>query len=67
MTVTATELQMLVERAQTLPPMTDDQRRTQCISFAFGNLALDGCAVTRDIVAAEYDRTFGSFDGAGVA
>jgi hypothetical protein len=35
------ELDALVEMAQQLPPMTDQQKREQAESFARGNVALD--------------------------
>lgn len=48
-----TELAVLIEEARKRGPMTDEERREQAASFAFGNLALtrEWCDKTADQLA----------------
>lgn len=46
-----TELAELIEAARKLPPMTDEERREQAASFAFGQIAL-----TREYADADADK-----------
>lgn len=38
---------------------TEEEKRDHAISFAYGNLILDGCKVTREQVAAAFDKLHG--------
>lgn len=42
--------------------MTVEEKRKQIISFAYGNLKLDGCDVTLEGVEKAYDEIFGIHD-----
>lgn len=46
----------LVEAVRRLPPMTEEERREQRISFAYGNVAFHNPAITREMVEQEVDR-----------
>lgn len=53
------ELAKLLDAARQRPRMTAAEIRAQAISFVWGNLALDGSTVTKEQVAAAYDRMAG--------
>lgn len=53
-------LDELIEEARKLPPPTPDQLHEQAISFAYGNLVLDGCNVTWDLVRSEAEKLHGN-------
>ncbi len=59
MTQTLDELVEAARKWRAEHPMTDEERREQAISFAYGNLVLDGCKVTREMIEAEYDKLHG--------
>lgn len=50
------ELAYLLEMVKRLPPMTEEQRRNQAISFVYGNLQLSGIEVTKEQIGETYDR-----------
>lgn len=52
------ELAELLEEAR-WHVWTPAEHRAHAISFAWGNLALDGCNVTRKMLEAEYERLHG--------
>jgi hypothetical protein len=52
--MTDDELRALIDKH---PPMTEEERREQAISFAYGNTALSNPDVTREMVERAYDDT----------
>lgn len=56
-------LDELLEEARKLPPPTPDQLHESAISFAYGNLVLDGCKVTREMVRSEAEKLRSEKDG----
>lgn len=49
-------LDELLEEARKLPSPTAEQLHEHAISFAYGNLVLDGCNVTKDLVRSEAEK-----------
>jgi hypothetical protein len=52
-------LDRLIELAKNRGPVTAQELGEQRISFAYGNLAIDNPRITREMVIAEHDRTYG--------
>ncbi len=51
------KLEKLIKKAvKEAGPMTPEQRRTQAISFVYGNCHMSNPNVTREMVEAAYDR-----------
>lgn len=49
------ELRSLIELARN-HAWTDEERRSQVISFAFGNCAIENPDITKEMVEQEYDK-----------
>lgn len=45
----------LIEKARS-HQMTEEEKRAQIISFAYGNCAIENPNITREMVECEYDR-----------
>jgi hypothetical protein len=57
------DLEALLAKARSLPPMTAAQLREQRISFAYGNLAIENPHITRDMVERAHDEIYGKPEG----
>lgn len=53
------ELEALLAKAKTLPPMTPTQLRAQRISWTYGNCSLDNPSITREMVERIHDEMYG--------
>jgi hypothetical protein len=49
-------LQELSSKYRAADPVTPEELREHAIGFAYWNLVLDGCNVTREMIAEEYDK-----------
>ncbi len=47
-------LNELLEKAKQLPPMTEEQKENQAVSFVYGNLQLSGINVTKEYIRRRY-------------